>query len=171
MKKILIEELIKPTSTSNVNVGKITSIEKSIFDDIDSSASASKVKVNLLGSTLSGMSVSLGFTPISNDKTEIGALVDTFANTISSKGYKKDNLPKGYVWKKGQDNSVSFVIYNNTTGVNIDLSKITTGASSELNPDAAALKIMTAAASKAMPGVMSESINYEIIRIKNLMSL
>ena len=47
MKKILIEELIKPTSTSNVNVGKITSIEKSIFDDIDSSASASKVKVNL----------------------------------------------------------------------------------------------------------------------------
>ena len=171
MKKLLKEELIKPTSTSNVIVGKVTSIEKTLFNDIDSSAITSKVKVNLLGTTLSGMSVSLGFTPIPNDKTEIGKLVGTFANTISSKGYIKDSLPKGYIWETGQDNSVSFVIYNNTTGVNIDLSKITTGASSELNPNAAALRIMTTAASKAMPGVMSESINYEIIRIKNLMSL
>ena len=164
MKKILAEELIKPTSTANVNVGKVTSIDKMLFDDINRSATNSKVKITLGETSLSGMGVSITqFNPPN---------VQDFVNNL---GYKDStitpNAEKGYVWKKGQNDVVTFKVYNNTTGTKIDLKLL--DSSGIPDADAQALSLMKRGLEKAAEaaGLTTESFNYEINRMKKIMNL
>lgn len=172
MKKIIKEGQIKPTATANVDVGKVTSIDEQLFKDINDSATASKVKVTLLNTNYSGMSVTLSFTNLPNDKSEIKPLVTNFANTLSGKGYKEGATSKGYYWKEGQDNTTKFVVYN-TQSVNPNLKiDFNTATSSSDDVDAQALQILTKSVEQSMkPVLQTESFNYEINRIKNLMRL
>lgn len=173
MKKILKEGQIKPTATANVDTSKITSIDEQLFKDINDSANASKVKVTLLNTNYSGMSVTLGFANLPNDKSEIKPLVTNFANTLSGKGYKEGATSKGYYWRRGQDNTTKFVVYNTQSvdpNLKIDFNTATSSSSDDV--DAQALQILTKSVEQSMkPVLQTESFNYEINRIKNLMRL
>lgn len=171
MKKIIKEGQIKPTATANVDVGKVTSIDEQLYKDINDSAISSKVKVTLLDTNYSGMSVTLSFTNLPNDKTELKTLVTNFANTLSGKGYKEGATSKGYYWKTGQDNTTKFAVYNvQSVDPNFKIDFDTATSSDDVEGEA--LKIMTAAAQQSIkPVLQTESFNYEINRIKNLMNL